>query len=249
MRTTAIIFSMILSAAMAAAPALHASGHTDAGEAGDTGLLLSQYLEDGTDDAKKSGKETIQDLRRREMSQWTPRFIMGIGGGLDVREGFASIAVGVPLGVKYGRFNIYSEPSFIFANGQTMKNKRQGMVDSIFRAKMSGKIYQFDLPFKFNYTILDLDRNPYTPYVSAGAGYSLRAFTLSGTTLVSRLNREFKIHSMTLNAGFGFLVRTSSDTRFNVGINAVSYFNTRTGVFDYDTIGATLQFGMIVIFE
>jgi hypothetical protein len=114
---------------------------------------------------------------------------------------------------------------------------------------MNGQIYEFDLPFKFTYSILDIARYPYTPYVTAGTGYSLRKFSLSGSSLLNRVSKQYTVHSMMLNFGFGFFVKMTENTRFNVGFNGVPYFNTRSGDFNYDTTGVSLLFGMMVIFD
>jgi hypothetical protein len=216
----------------------------------DTGLILSQYLDDKEDGREnRSRKGTVLDLRNKELSRPQPRFILGIGGGANAREGFGSVILTAPLGILYERFTVTADPGFVYTNAKSMRGKKGVSLDNMIRTKINGQIYQFDLPFKFSYSILDLAMYPYTPYVTAGIGYSLWKFSLSGSSPLSHVSHEYYINSMMLSYGFGFFVKTTEDTRFNIGFNGVSYFNKRLGEFNYDTTGVSLLFGMMVIFN
>lgn len=234
----------VLTVTSSAYPALPAAADDDAP------ILLSQYLDDkdaGREDRTKKG--TVQDLRSREIERPRPRFIMGVGGGADAREGFGSVTFTAPLGILYDRFTVTADPGFVYTNAKSMRPKKGITLENLTRTKMNGQIYEFDLPFKFTYSILDIARYPYTPYVTAGTGYSLRKFSLSGSSLLNRVSKQYTVHSMMLNFGFGFFVKMTENTRFNVGFNGVPYFNTRSGDFNYDTTGVSLLFGMMVIFD
>lgn len=234
--------AVILAAVIFCPTSLQAAGTTDG-----TGVLIAQYLEDkenGRD--TKSQKETILDYQKKEMLP-TPHFIMGIGGGLDAREGFGSASIALPLGVQYGHFTMIFDTAFVYSNAKSLRQNKPDLFDTIMRTKMSGQIIELHLPFKFSYSILDLEKYVYTPYLSAGIGYSYRKFYLRGTSALNRITREYGINSLTLNYGFGFLVRTSQDTRFNVGITGISYLNNRSGAFNYDTTGASLLMGILLI--
>ncbi len=225
------------------------SGLQAAGMADDTGIITAQYIEDretGRDGKNKKG--TIQDLRNRELARTVPRFIMGLGGGLDAREGFGSASLAVPLGVQYGQFNMIFDLGFVYSNAKSLRKSKTGLMDSILRTKLSGHVIDFNLPFKFSYSILNLETNLYTPYLTAGIGYGYRKFFLRASSALERIAREYSINSFMIHYGFGFLVRTSDDTRFNVGINGISYFNSRTGVFNYDTTGVTIAVGLLLVF-
>jgi hypothetical protein len=216
----------------------------------DTAILLSQYLNDkdtGTGDRTK--KETVQELLNKEMERPRPHFIMGVGGGADAREGFGSVMLTTSLGVLYDRFTVTIDPGFVYTNAKSITPKKGMTLENLTRAKMNGQIYEFNLPFKFTYSILDIARYPYTPYVMAGTGYSLWKFSLNESSFLSHMSRHYALNSMTLNFGFGFFVTVTEHTRFNVGLNGVSYFNTRSGDFNYDTTGVSLLFGMMQIFD
>jgi hypothetical protein len=248
MKTKIFIIVGALCAALSAPTVAYPVFPAAAGE--DTNLILSQYLDDkeaGREDRSRKG--TVLDLRNKEMARPQPRFIMGVGGGANAREGFGSVILTAPLGIMYERFTVTADPGFVYTNAKSMRGKKGWSLENLIRTKMNGQIYQFDLPFKFSYSILDLAMYPYTPYVTAGIGYSLWKFSLSGSSPLSHVSREYYINSMTLNYGFGFLVKTTEDTRFNVGFNGVSYFNKRLGEFNYDTTGVSLLFGMMVIFN
>jgi hypothetical protein len=229
--------SIIIAGALCAALSITTTAH-------------SQYLDDKEpvrEDRAKKG--TVQDLRDKETAKPRPTFIMGVGGGADAREGFGSVMITAPLGILYDRFTVTADPGFVYSNAKSIRVKKGYTLDSLTRTKMNGQIYEFDLPFRFTYSILDIARYPYTPYVTAGTGYSLRKFYLSGSSLLNRVSRQYSIHSMILNFGFGFFVKVMDHVRFNVGFNGVLYFNKRSGVFDYDTTGASLLFGMVHIFD
>lgn len=214
----------------------------------DRGGLLAQYLEDRQNgNENRSGKETIRDFQKRELKKPEPHFIMGVGGGLDAREGFGSASLTAPLGVQYDRFLMIFDAAFVYSNAKSLKPDNPDLFQSLFRTKMNGQILEFHLPFKFSFMILDLEKNLYTPYLMAGIGYSYRKYYLRGSTALFRILRQCELNSLTLNLGFGFLVRTSDSTRFNVGITGTPYFNSRHGSFNYDTTGVALQVGMLFI--
>ncbi|OHD66158.1 MAG: hypothetical protein A2176_07905 [Spirochaetes bacterium RBG_13_51_14] len=245
----AFLSAAILTALTAVCPLqLHASGK--AGRNAD--ILLAQYITDDKEDApdeKNAAKgKSVLDYRKREMEQARPRFIMGLGGGMDAREGAASIFAAAPLGIQYGRYAVTAEPAFLYMSAKSIKTEG-GIRETIIRTKTSGQIYEFGLPFKFSYSILDLSLYPYTPYAAAGIGYSFRKFSFNGSSLISMAKRNYYLHSMTLDFGFGFLVKTTETTRVNVGLTVISYFNEKSGRFDYDTTGASILFGMMVIFN
>ena len=248
MKTKAFFIAVAVCAALSIAAPAYPLLPSTAND--DTAILLSQYIEDkDTRREDRTKKETVQDLRSREMEKPVPRFIMGVGGGADAREGFGSIMITAPLGILYDRFTVTADPGFVYSSGKSIRVKKGVSLENLTRTKMNGQIYQFDLPFRFTYSILDIARYPYTPYVTAGTGYSLRKFSLSGSSFLSRTSRQYSLHSMTLNFGFGFFVKVMEHVRFNVGFNGVVYFNKRSGVFDYDTTGVSLLFGMMHIFD
>jgi hypothetical protein len=211
-----------------------------------TDVLLAQYLEDDDGGGKNAQRKgTIRELQKREAERPRVRFFIGTGGGIMLREGFASINISSPLGIQYNKYIATTAPTFIFTNAQTLRGKKGWSADNLFKTRTSGRIYEFDLPFRFNYSFLDINAFPYSPYISAGMGYSLRKFMFSGSSLLSRTNRNFALNSMTLNFGFGFFVKITEETRLNAGLNIVTYFNNRSGIFNYDTTGASIQFGFI----
>jgi hypothetical protein len=243
MKTLPLIFALMLATATAHATDLISPGEPVRG-------LTAQYLTDDeggrADDAGK--KKTIGDLKKDGSAKVSPKFVMGINGGLDAREGFASISASVPLGMQYGKYGLTFLPAYTYMSAQSIKVK-SSPVSNIIRTKTSGQVYEFTLPAMFSYYILDVPAHLYTPYVTGGAGYSYRRFTLHGSSLASMAGRAYSLHSMTLNYGFGFLVRTSEETRFNIGLVCQSYFNQRNGPFDYDTTGASIQFGLMLVFD
>ena len=207
--------------------------------------LVAQYIPDDSEGGKK---QTIGDMMKKESAKPRPKFILGISGGLDAREGFASIAVSAPMGMQYGKYGVTFFPAYTYMSGKSIKTKTSPL-DRILRTKTSGQVYEFTLPAMFTYSILDLPAHLYTPYVTGGVGYSYRKFSLNGSSLLSVTGRVSYLHSMTLNYGFGFIVRTSEDTRFNIGLTCQSYFNQRNGPFDYDTTGAGIQLGFMIIID
>lgn len=198
-----------------------------------------------TDENEDKGRKTIRDMQEQGVVKPKPRPILGVGGGASVRDGFASLSTMLKLGVMYDRYIVTADPVFVYVHSQSLQGEKN-IARYFLRTKMSGQVYEFALPVKFTYIILDMEKYPYAPYVSAGAGYSFRSFSLKGLSLINRTSRMFRLHSMTLDFGFGFMVRTTAETKFNVGISGVSYFNTRSGSFDYDTTGASLHFGMMI---
>ncbi len=215
-----------------------------AGISDDQGIEMAQYIQDKESDSKKG---TVQDYQNKELARPVPRFIMGISGGLEAREGFGSACLVAPLGVQYGRFMMTFDIGFVYSNAKSLPKNNPSPLDSILRTKMNGYIIEFDLPFKFSYSFLDLKTSLYTPYLSAGFGYAYRTFYMHGSSALVRISQEYSINSFTLNYGFGFLVRTSEDTRFNVGISGVTHFSSRTGTFGYDTTGVSLMVGLLLV--
>jgi len=220
-----------------------------AGITGGGGIEIAQYIEDrepGKDNRYKRG--TVQDYKNRELARMVPRFIMGLSGGLDAREGFGSASLAAPLGVMYGQFTMTFDIGIVYSNAKSLRKNKSDFMDSLLRTKMSGHIVEFNLPFKFSYSILDLEKNIYTPYLTAGVGYGYRKFFLRASSSVERIAREYSINSFTMHYGFGFLVRTSEDTRFNAGLTGISHSSSRTGEFNYDTTGVSIGLGLLLIF-
>ncbi len=231
-----ITIPALLLAMLIARPAgLYAAGLTD-----DQGILTAQYIYE-----KDDKKKTVRDLVNKEPE---PRFIMGIAGGVNAREGFGSASFGIPLGVQYGQFIMVFDTTLHYSNAKSLRKTKSSLLDSILRTRLNGHVVEFDLPFKFSYLLLDLEKYPYTPYLTAGIGYGYRKFYLRGSTSLERIAREYGINSFTTHFGFGFLVRTSEDTRFNVGITGVSHFDNRSGEFNYDTTGVSIGLGLLLIF-
>ncbi len=220
-----------------------------AGIAENQGLETAQYIEDKEPDRdNKYNKGTIQDYKNRELARPVPRFIMGIAGGLDAREGFGSASLSVPLGVQYTRFTMIFDIGVVYSNAKSLRKSKTDPLDTILRTKLSGHIVEFNIPFKFSYSFLDLETNLYTPYLTAGIGYGYRKFFMRASSTLERIARDYSINSFTMNYGFGFLVRTSENTRFNVGLTGISHFNSRSGVFNYDTTGISIAIGLLLIF-
>lgn len=220
-----------------------------AGITGDGGIETAQYIED-----RESGKEnrykkgSVGDYRNRELARPVPRFIMGLSGGLDAREGYGSASLAAPLGVLYGRYTMTFDIGVVYSNAKSLRKNKNNLMDGLLRTRMSGHIVEFNLPFKFSYSILDLEKNIYTPYLTAGIGYGYRKFFLRASSPIERIAREYSINSFTMHYGFGFLVRTSEDTRFNAGLTGISHFSSRTGEFNYDTTGVSIGLGLLLIF-
>lgn len=245
MKTLSLICSLIITLPMAISQAAAAVTPGLSPGQDPAGSLVAQYIPDESETGKK---QTIGDLMKKEGARVRPKFILGISGGFDAREGFASIAASVPMGMQYGKYGLNFFPAYTYMSGKSIKTKTSP-INRILRTKTSGQVYEFNLPAMFTYSILDLPAHLYTPYVTGGAGYSYRKFSLSGSSLLSMTSRTSYLHSMTLDYGFGFLVRTSEDTRFNIGLICQSYFNKRNGPFDYDTTGAGIQFGFMIIID
>jgi len=246
MKKTSILLAAAFSLAtifiLSAASSANAVPASDSGN----GVYLAQYLEDTESGARGANRgRTIRDLQDKGGAHPKPRVIIGGSGGAEAREGFASVIMSLPLGVQYDQYLVTAAPMFIFTHAQSLRAKKGWSLDNLARTKISGKIYEFDIPVRFSYSFLDIDAFPYSPYVSAGIGYSLRTFRLNGSSFLSRTNRDFTLNSLTLNVGFGFQVKITEKTRFDAGIHIVTYFNERTGVFNYDTTGASLQLGLM----
>ncbi len=246
MKQRANIATKTIPALLLAILFIRPAGLYAAGAAGDQGILTAQYIEDKDDPRNK--KRTVRDYAKKELAQPEPRFIMGLGGGVNAREGFGSASLWVPLGVQYGQFIMVFDTTLLYSNAKSLRKTKSSLLDSILRTRLSGHVVEFDLPFKFSYLLLDLEKYPYTPYFTAGIGYAYRKFYLRGSTSLERITREYGINSFTMHFGFGFLVRTSDDTRFNVGITGVSHFDNRSGEFNYDTTGVSIGLGMLLIF-
>lgn len=211
-----------------------------------SGALLAQYLED-TEAGQRGARrrDTVMDIQKRERDRLRPRAIIGASGGVEAREGFASVIISAPLGVQYDRYLVTTAPMFVFTNSQSLRGKKGWSLDNLVRTKMSGRIYEFDIPVRFSYSFLDIHSFPYSPYLSGGLGYSLRKFLLNGSSFLSRTNRDFTLNSLTINIGFGFLVKITDMTRLDIGLHIVMYFNSRSGIFNYDTTGASLHLGFM----
>ena len=108
------------------------------------------------------------------------------------------------------------------------------------------KVGQFHADYVFNFAFDR--RQKVVPYLTAGIGYGYRKFFLRASSPIERIAREYSINSFTMHYGFGFLVRTSEDTRFNAGLTGVSHFSSRTGEFNYDTTGVSIGLGLLLIF-
>ncbi len=209
--------------------------------------LMAQYLDDSGEargvDTSRVPADSRKDAKPR------PRLIMGLGGGVNARENFASLAAFVPVGMQYGKYGVTAEPAYLFMNARSFGAGGGGFLDRITRTKIQGQAHSFSIPVKFSYSFLDLEGFPYTPYLAAGAGYAFRRFTMSGSNLLNRAGREVYVHSFTLDYGFGFLVKTTRDTRLNVGLQGTSYFNEKKGGFTYDTTGASITFSLMSLFR
>jgi hypothetical protein len=214
-------------------------------DSGRNNPLLAQYLDDS---GEERGGDTIRrPADSRKDAKPRPRFIMGLGGGVSARENFASLAAFVPVGMHYGKYGLTAEPAYLFINARSFRTDGGGFLNQITRTKTQGQAHSFSLPVKFSYSFLDLEGFPYTPYLAAGAGYAFRRFAMSGSSLLSRAGREIFIHSFTLDYGFGFLIKTTPDTRLNIGLQGTSYFNEKRGEFTYDTTGASITFSLITL--
>jgi hypothetical protein len=208
----------------------------------DGGTLLAQYL---TEDKEYPGREEkIPETARPHAAGKKIRFITGISGALSNREGFASVSAAGMFGVQIDRFSVYVNPSYLYTRTRSLKSK-----NLLLRTKSSAEVMEFGLPVKCAYSFFNTDEYPYTPYVEAGIGYNFRKYSATGSSTISRVSVGNLIHSLTLNYGFGFIVKTTERTRFQAGLGGVSYFNTIPGKFSYDTTGAYMQFGIIVIFN
>ncbi|MBN2080144.1 MAG: hypothetical protein JW838_14340 [Spirochaetes bacterium] len=207
--------------------------------------LLAQYLDDSGEQTGREKTRTLADLRNEERAR--PRCIIGIGGAVSARESFASLAAFVPVGMQYGKYGVTAEPAYLFMNTRSFRTDTGGFLNQITRTRTKGQVHSFSLPVKFSYSFLDLEGFPYTPYLAAGAGYAFRKFAMSGSNLLNRAGREIFIHSFTLDYGFGFLVKTTKDTRLNVGLQGTSFFNKKKGEFGYDTTGASITFSLMTL--
>ena len=210
-----------------------------------TSPLVAQYIDDSGEERVEDRGRTLADLAKKARTR--PRPVIGVGGGVNARENFASLAAFVPVGMQYGKYGVTADPAYIFMKARSFRTDSGGFPALIGRTKTQGQVHSFSLPVKFSYSFLDLDGFPYTPYLAAGAGYAFRRFAMSGSNLLGRTSREIFIHSFTLDYGFGFLVKTTEQTRLNVGLHGSSFFNEKRGAFAYDTTGASLTFSLMTL--
>jgi hypothetical protein len=198
-------------------------------------ILLSQYIKEG-----KNTAGTDDKTQKKEQ----PVFIAGFAGGLSNRESFASVSVLSMFGIQYKWLSVTIDPEFTYMRGASLKSKNH-----LPGAKSSGEVLEFGLPAKCTFSILDLASYPYTPYVMAGLGYNYRKYAVKSSLIIYRIASAYHVSSFTLNYGFGFIVKTTEQTRFQIGLSGISYFNTTPGTFNYDTTGASLMFGIILMFD
>ncbi|OHD68329.1 MAG: hypothetical protein A2W19_17185 [Spirochaetes bacterium RBG_16_49_21] len=210
--------------------------------AGGEDTLLAQYL---TDDKEYPGaeKKTAQP-GGPDMAQKKFRLVTGLSGALSSQEGFAFVAAMTMFGIQLNRFSVTMDPLFAYSRTKLLKSG-----NLLLGRKSSAEVMEFGLPVKCAFSFLDLDSYQYSPYVQAGFGYDFRKYSVNGSSVISRISSSYYVDSLTLNYGFGFFVKTTEHTRFQIGLNAISYFNANPGVFSYDTTGASILFGLIVIFE
>jgi hypothetical protein len=168
---------------------------------------------------------------------------MGIAGTVGNMESMARVSAMMTLGIQYDRFNFTLDPEFNYVWSKSMRSRT-----ILHPIKTSGSALEFGLPFKCSYSFLDLAQYRYTPYITAGFGYNFRQFSYTGSFLIASLHDAYGINSLTLNYGLGFLVKISEQTRFQVAVNGISYFNESKGAFNYDTTGASLAVGVLLVF-
>jgi hypothetical protein len=216
--------------------------HTGLSRPGDGGVLFAQYLTEDREypEKKEKAREALGPYAVRKKT----RFIAGIFGSLSSREKFAVVSAAGMFGIGVDRFSVYMNPEFLYTRTRSLKSK-----NLLLRTTSSAEVMEFGLPVKCAYSFFDTAEYPYTPYVEAGVGYNFRKYSASGSSTISRVGVGNLIHSLTLNYGFGFIVRTTERTRFKAGLGGISYFNTIPGKFSYDTTGASAMFGFIVIFD
>ena len=200
--------------------------------------VWAQYLDDGSagERIRKENVDTDTDIQ--------PRCLLGIDAGTDVREGFASVAAAFPIGLQLTRHGLSADPTLRY---MSMRSPRHGLrsLDRVIGTDANAKGFEFAIPLMYSYQFIDIDVYPYSPFLAAGAGYSFRRFAASVSTLLGGSGRHASLHSLTLHAGFGFVVRVNAQARLRVVMNAVPYFNAGRGKFSYDTTGGSIQIGMM----
>jgi hypothetical protein len=205
--------------------------------------LLAQFLTDDKDNAETrnrvSDKMTGQDSLKTQAV-----FIMGLSGAISNQEGFAMVSAMSVLGIQYGKFYFTADPVFTYSKTKSLKH-----IKNVFGSKSTGEVLDFGLPAKCTFAFLDLATYPYTPYIQAGSGYNIRKYSYSGSSFMSRINNTSFADSLTLHCGFGLIIAVTRQTRIQIGFSGISYFNTKQGVFAYDTTGASLMFGLIAVYE
>lgn len=199
---------------------------------------MAQFIPDEKKDGKTPGKPNSPEKK--------PMFIMGVGGGVSNLEGMASVSLLTCLGFQQSNYHFSGEPTLHYMRAFSLKPGK-GLA-SMLRTKSSGSVLEFSIPLKFSYSFLDLENHPYSPFISAGAGYSHRRFAYHGSGALARLSSDFYVDALTLNFGFGFMAKINEQSRLQIGINCISYFDTRAGTFTYDTTGASLFLGVILLF-
>ena len=199
--------------------------------------VQAQYIDDGAG-GDRTKKEDVNPAAIQ------PRCLLGIEAGTDVREGFASVAAAFSIGLQIARYGLSADPTLRY---MSMRAPRHGSrsFDRIIGTDANAKGFEFALPVTFTYQFIDIDVYPYSPFLAAGAGYSFRRFAAGVSTLLGGSGRHVSIHSLTLHAGFGFVVRVNAQARLRVVMNAVPYFNAGRGKFSYDTTGGSIQIGMM----
>ena len=198
----------------------------------------AQFITDEKKEGRTPGKPDSVDKK--------PLFVMGLAGGVSNLEGMADVSIISFLGMQQGHYHFSGEPSLHYMRAFSLKN-RKGLAN-LFRTRTSGTILEFSVPVKFSYSFLDLETHPYSPYLTAGFGYSHRRFMFNGSSAAGRLSRDFFTDALTLNYGFGFMAKITEQTRLQIGINGISYFDSRPGSFMYDTTGGSLSIGIMVLF-
>jgi len=209
----------------------------------DRDILLAQFLTDDKDNAETmnrvANKTTGQDSLKPQAV-----FITGLSGAISNQEGFAMVSAMSVLGLQYGKFYFTADPLFTYSKTMSLKHKK-----NVFGTKSTGEVLDFGLPAKCTFAFLDLASYPYTPYIQAGIGYNIRKYSYRGSSFISRINNTSFVDSLTLHCGFGLIIAITRQTRLQIGLSGISYFNTKPGVFAYDTTGASLLLGLIAVFE
>jgi hypothetical protein len=244
------VFTILVSSTIgvAAAPQAPVKGQESispiiANEINDRSPLIAQFLTDDRENAAVKQKESSQQAGT-EVPETRPQFMMGISGALSNMEGFANVSVASILGIQYGKFSFTADPAFIFSRAKSLKNKKD-----MIGAKSSGELLELGLPLRCTFSFLDPSSYGFSPYLQAGFGYDLRKYIFSGSSFFTRINNSYFIDSLTLNFGFGFIIKMTEQTRLRIGLSGVSYFNSKQGAFGYETTGASMLLGLTAIFD